>query len=377
MKEPILIVSVDFPPHTDGVSTVSQELAERLTKYGKKIVAIGPASPGDRAYDKRQKFPVIRTAWYEFGYLRFIPLLFASIYAVIRYRIKLILAMNIAYGGAVSCFLFRPLGIKYVLWAYGYEFCKFKKNFFLNSLYKRIYSDSEKIFAISHFVKRRLIEFGIPESKIGLIFPGTSPEKYYPQEAPDWFKEKIGLKDKKILLSVSRLIERKGHDAVIKSLPSLLSKFPDLVYLIVGKGPMRGHLEQLANGLGLNSQVRFLGHVTEEELLHLYNSCDIFVMPSREIEEKGDVEGFGIVYLEANACGKPVIGGRSGGCGEAIIDGETGILVDPLDVEGISQAIDKFLSDKKLAKRLGENGRQRVLKELNWNNYVKKFLQII
>jgi phosphatidylinositol alpha-1,6-mannosyltransferase len=377
MKEPILIISVDFPPHTDGVSTVAKELAERLAGYGKKIVAIGPVSAGDEEYDKKQNFIVIRTLWYELGYLRFIPLLFASIYAVTRYRIKLILAMNIAYGGIISYFLFRPFGIKYILWAYGYEFCKFQINFFLHNLYKKIYLNAEKIFSISHFVKDRLIQFGIPEERIGLIFPGTSPEKYFPAEVPLEFKKNYGLENRKIILSVSRLIERKGFDMVIRSVPVLLKKFPNLVYLVVGNGPLRQPWEALVSELNLNSSVRFLGRISNEELFYLYNACDIFIMPSREIEEKGDVEGFGIVYLEANACGKPVIGGRSGGCGEAILDGQTGILVDPLSVEEVVHAIDRLLSEPALARTLGENGRQRVLKELNWDNYVKKFLQEI
>ncbi len=121
----------------------------------------------------------------------------------------------------------------------------------------------------------------------------------------------------------------------------------------------------------------FAGEVKEEEIPLYYMACDLFIMPSYEIKEKGDVEGFGIAYLEANACGKPVIGGRSGGVTDAVIDGETGLLIDPLNINQIAEALIKLLTNSGLARKLGEEGRRRIKKELNWRKIAQEIREII
>ena len=122
------------------------------------------------------------------------------------------------------------------------------------------------------------------------------------------------------------------------------------------------------------NQIKFL--FGDDELSKYYRACDVFIMPSREIPERGDAEGFGIVYLEANACGKPVIGGRSGGVPSAILDGVTGLLVNPLSTEEISGSLRKLLLNNELAKKLGANGRMRVEEELNWDIIANKIQQV-
>ncbi len=372
-KTKILIVSVDFPPHTDGVSTVAHELASRMSRAGEQIIVIGPQAKGAKEYDSLQKFKVIRTPWYEFGYLRLLPILFVMPWVILRYRISIVIPMNIAYGGVIAYLFSRILGFKYAMWAYGYEFGKFEKNKFMHNLYLKIYNNAMFVAAITEFVKARLIKFGVIEEKITLIKPGTDHQKYYPIKIADDFKEKYNLSGKKVVLSVGRLVERKGFDMVIRAMPEIIRVHPDVVYVLVGGGPFRQSLENLANVLSIEKYIRFAGRVPDEELFKFYNLCDIFVMPSRTLEDRGDIEGFGIVYLEANACEKPVIGGKSGGVTEAIEDGITGLLVDPFNKDEIAQVIIKLLSDRELAQRLGKNGRKRVVEELNWQRAVELF----
>jgi len=360
------MITVDFPPHQDGVSTVAREIAGYLAEKGWSLSVMGPADKGAREFDARQNYPVIRTPGYHWGYLRFFPLLLYLPFVMFRYRVRRIIAMNIAYGGILSYLLSLLFRIPYITFAYGFEFCKFEKNFFLRRLYLAIYRRSRRVIAISRFVRRRLIEFGVPAEKIVILSPAVDPEKFYPASVPEKLRLRYKCQGRKILLSVSRLVKRKGHDVVIKALPRVRSVVPRILYLVVGVGPEERNLRRLVSEVGVEDCVAFLNAVPDEELLHLYNLSDVFIMVSREIEDEGQVEGFGIVYLEANACGKPVIGGRSGGVEDAILNGATGLLVEPLDSGEIAQAIIKLFTDPDYAEELGKNGRRRVEEELNW-----------
>ena len=199
-------------------------------------------------------------------------------------------------------------------------------------------------------------------SKMQLIYPAVDPERFKPLDAA------MVRSGRRVILSVSRLVERKGQDQVIRALPSVLVKVPQAEYWIVGEGPMRPSLERLAQELGLEEKVQFLGVLNSEQLVPMYNQCDVFAMPSKECQDSGHVEGFGIVFLEANACGKPVIGGRSGGMPEAIEEGKSGLLVDPENSRELADALTRLLTDSTLAAELGAYGRQRVLTQLNWHS---------
>jgi phosphatidylinositol alpha-1,6-mannosyltransferase len=159
---------------------------------------------------------------------------------------------------------------------------------------------------------------------------------------------------------------------VIKALPVILRSIPDVTYLIVGDGPYRTNLERLAESLGLRGSVIFAGHVEAEILPECLAICDVFVMTSRAHPDRCDVEGFGLVYLEANACGKPVIGGRSGGVIDAVKHESTGLLVDPLDANDVAHAVIRLLKDRDYARRLGEQGMRRVHGEFTWHHVAER-----
>src|SRR5262249_30414488 len=147
---------------------------------------------------------------------------------------------------------------------------------------------------------------------------------------------------KQILLTVARLDARKGHETVLNALPEVLKRHPDTVYIIVGDGPERSKLEELTKSLNLTAHVKFAGRVSEADLLAYYHACNLFVQPNRRMPD-GDDEGFGLVFIEAGACCKPVIGGRSGGVPEAIQEGVTGLLVDGNSVKQTQDAIVRLL----------------------------------
>jgi len=378
MQTSTLIVSVDFPPHKDGVSTVSGELAEKLTRLGKKIVVVGPYEKGVKDFDRKLPFKVYRTPFYNLGYIRFIPIAIITSFLLLKYKVNAVFSMNIAYSGICSFFLSKIFRFKYISFAYGYEFRKVKNNPILRNLYLKIYRDSKAIFAISNYVLQKLIEFGVDSQKIKLVHPGTDPDKFYPSKVSDSDYRRYNISENsKVILTVGRLVERKGHDMVIKAMPYIIAKFPNALYFIAGDGPQRKKLERLTNDLKVSKYIRFLGKVSDRELLKLYNMCSLFIMPSREIKNQGQVEGFGIVYLEANACSKPVIASCSGGIEDCVIDGYNGIIINPLDLEDIKNVTIKLLEDKELREKLGAQGRQRVLDEFNWSNFVNSVFDIV
>ena len=175
--------------------------------------------------------------------------------------------------------------------------------------------------------------------------------------------------DAPVLLTVSRLVEYKGIQRVIEAMPRILHEIPNTRYVVVGDGGYRDELSRLAQESPARDAIVFLGSVTDAQKFACYDRCAVFVMPSEE-------EGFGIVFLEANAFGKPVIGGDVMGVPEAIVNGETGLLVDPYDVDAIADAVIRLLRDPGEARRLGENGRRRVEREFTWRASAERFLTL-
>ena len=236
---------------------------------------------------------------------------------------------------------------------------------------------AECIQTIATFGKTVLSQIGVPENRITIITPGidiaktTSEIKIDPVIASR-------LTGKRVLLTVGRLLPRKGQDMVIRALPQLINKHPDLRYVMVGCGypPKRKeYCEQLARELGVQDFVMALGDLDNAAVAWLYHACEIFVMANRTMSD-GNTEGYGIVFLEAGAWGKPVIGGRAGGAVDAVDDGVTGLLVDGAHVDDIAHAISKLLSDRELAMRMGEAGRQKAFRN-GWDLKATQYLEMI
>jgi phosphatidylinositol alpha-1,6-mannosyltransferase len=176
----------------------------------------------------------------------------------------------------------------------------------------------------------------------------------------------LGLESKPVLLTLARLVRRKGIDLVLRCIPGLLSKYPDLHYLVAGEGPEKDSLQTLAHVLGIGGHVHFIGQTGEITKWALYEMCDAFVMPNRLLDGT-DWEGFGIVFLEAALSGKPAIGGKNGGVPEAIEDGVTGLLVDPEDMSALSAAIASLLGNDRMREEMGAHAVQRARSQFEWS----------
>lgn len=232
-------------------------------------------------------------------------------------------------------------------------------------------SRSQAIYAVSEHTAR-LVRDRLPRAKVGVIPPGCDTSRFFPQEVNrKSFWESLGVPtDAPIILTVGRLAARKGHLTVLAALEQVKSGFH---WVVAGHGAFHGVVRQAVQSSPARSRVTFLPHLPDERMPSLYNASDLFVLvPGERRTEKGlDSEGFGLVYLEAGACGKPSIGSISGGSGEAVLDGRTGLLVPPDDPGALRTALSHLLDDMSLRERLGAAALLHA-RNLGWNRFAKR-----
>lgn len=344
-----------------------------LASLGHEVTVVAPRLPNTDAFDRTEPVRVLRYGGYRLGWLRLLPLMKAA-WPHARCA-DLILPINVAYGGLLAYFARKP----YVALAYAYEFLKFQRVPPAAAFLRRIYAKARKVVAISAFTREQLVGFGVKSDHITVIHPGAPAPRPLPPERLAEVRHRFVLNDGPVILAVGRLIARKNHRTLVCALPRVLERFPKAVLVIAGQGPLTYVITREAWRCGVRNQVRLLAGLTDEDIAALYQVCDVFALPTGDgllQERRGQVEGFGLVFVEANAYGKPVVAGRSGGVVDAVLDGETGLLVEPNDPDAVADAICTILQDADLARRLGENGRRRVERELNWTVFTKRLLEV-
>jgi len=357
-----LLVTFDYPPMVGGISTVFGILCQRAAR--EDTVVLAPAGRGDAAFDAgvpahTVRFPVVRGKGLAAKLLNAASgaLWFAAVVA--KHRPARVIAAQIRRAGFLADTWSRLTGRPFDLWVYGGE----TSSDFTSSRrgarqVHRILRSARTIFSISPFTTRMMIEFGRTAGSI-VEMPLGVREDLRPAPKDPGYVERLGLDDKLVFLTVGRLIERKGVDTMLRALAGVGDGLPPWHYLVVSDGPYRGALEELSATLGLQDRVTFTGFVDDDEIPVYYNLCDVFAMPNREVKSDTgsslSVEGFGMVFVDAAACGKPVIAGRSGGAVDALDDGVNGILVEPGDVDSLRQALLR-LADPDLRARMGAAG---------------------
>lgn len=209
---------------------------------------------------------------------------------------------------------------------------------------KWVLKGSNTLICNSTNTKNLLIDhWQVSPSKIEVINPGVDVDQFKAEPADNAFKEKMNWTDRFVCLTVGRLQRRKGHDKMIEAIPELIKTIPNVTYAIVGNGDQLDHLRAKAKALEVEQYVQFLSEIDDAELIQCYQQCDLFILPNRA--DGNDIEGFGMVLAEAQACGKPVIAGKSGGTADALQDGKTGVLVDCTDPTNIASAVIKMNED--------------------------------
>lgn len=369
----ILIPTADYPPIEGGIASVALQVSRCLATLGHEVTVVAPRFAEMEAFDAAEPVRVIRYRGYGLGWFRWFPMM-AAAWPHAR-RADLILPINIAYGGPLAYASGRP----YIALAYAYEFLKFARVASIAGILHRIYANARKVVAISTFTRDKLVAFGVSPARIEIIHPGAPTPRISTPEELAALRYRFVLDTGPVILAVGRLISRKGHRILIQAMPQILERFPEAIVVIAGRGPLAYAITQEAWRCGVRNQVRLLAGLGDDDIAGLYQICDVFALPTGEESapsRRGQVEGFGLVFAEANSYGKPVVAGRSGGVADAVIDGETGFLVDPADPNAVADAICTLLADPGLAKRLGENGSRRVETELNWMAFTKRLLDM-
>jgi phosphatidylinositol alpha-1,6-mannosyltransferase len=209
------------------------------------------------------------------------------------------------------------------------------------------------------------------------IAPGIDTEHFSPQPKAATLRAELGLANKKVIVSVGRLVHRKGQDTLVEAMPQILSALPDAHLLFIGEGPYKDYLVKRADALGVSHAISFIGRIQYAELPRYICVGDIFAMPSRSRLAGLEVEGLGIVYLEASACGLAVIGGKSGGAPDAVLEGETGFAVDGTSSHDVAEAAIRLLKNPELAEQMGARGRQWIIDEWRWELWATRFASLL
>jgi phosphatidylinositol alpha-1,6-mannosyltransferase len=362
----LLISGTYFPPQTGGISRMMEQIC--LALGPDRVVCLTGVRENAQDLRRLGRIKVYRRplAFAQNKIIQGATLAFTFLEIILRYRPR-VLQLASCQEGHLVLFLRRWFDVPFVIYAHG------------NEVLEAMHSKWEKprlalkqasfVLANSKYTANLVQAMGVRPEAIKVIPLGCDIEKFQPLALDAKLRERL-VGDRTagpIVLTVGNLVERKGHDMIIRALPAISKEVPGVTYVIVGDGPYRKNLERLASSLGVGNHIVFAGRVTDEDLPKFYALSDVFAMPSRMRPGSNDVEGFGIVFLEASASGKPVVAGRSGGMEDAVLHGITGLLVDPADEEDIARTLVDLLTDDELRARLGKQGRDRVQKEYTWD----------
>jgi phosphatidylinositol alpha-1,6-mannosyltransferase len=372
-KSPAHVILYEFlPPSDGGIAQMAWGMAHELHRRGLRVALCGfRGLLRDPMY---RGSPLLLFGLPRFGWKHFKDLyclaLAVRLFACFGRRVVL---YSLTWKtGRVFAAMAKLLGWKLVLFAIGNEVTR-QMGGKKEGIMRRTFAAADAVVSLSGYTASRLAPLGIRDSFVNN--PGIDPALFRPLDTGAC-KKKFGWEGRQIVLTAARVVARKGQDVVVQALAALAAEFPECRYVIAGGGAEQemARLRELAAENKVADRVVFTGYVQEADKVALYNACDVYVMVSRHEQEEKDIEGFGITFLEAGGCGKPVIGGRSGGIPDAIEDGVSGFLVDPSDHAAVANCLKRLLADAALRQRMGSAGRSRVEQLFTWEKYATRML---
>jgi phosphatidylinositol alpha-1,6-mannosyltransferase len=372
----VLLVTNDLGPRAGGIETFVLGLIEGLPKDS--LIIYTSSQKGDKAFDAQllEKFGAV--------VIRDRAKMLLPTPRITRKAVKILKQQqikNVWFGAAAPLALMaeklRSAGASNIVaLTHGHEVW-WAKIPILKSLLKKIIKDVDHLGYLGDFTKGEIAKISNQPQKFLQIAPGIDTEHFAPKSARGDLIEKYRLDGRRVIVSVGRLVHRKGQDELVKAMPKILEQFPDAILLFVGEGPIKQMLFNSAKQLGVLPKVVFAGRVSHHDLPDYICLGEIFAMPVRSRFSGLEVEGLGIVYLEASACGLPVIVGNSGGAVDAVLDQKTGLLVDGTKSDQIAQSICELLANPERAKQMGQAGRDWVIKNWQLSNWSEKFNKVL
>lgn len=359
-----LIVTNDFPPRPGGIQTFVHALATRRPLGS--VVVYAPAWRGAAAFDAEQPYPVHRHP----------TSLMLPVPTVARRAAELIRTYgcdSVMFGAAAPLALLGPAlrragAVRLVGLTHGHE-TGWAMLPGARQMLHRIGEVTDTVTYLGEYTRVRLARALSADaaSRMARLAPGVDEGLFRRGAGGAEIRARYGLGARPVVVCVSRLVPRKGQDALLHAWPHVLRRVPDARLLLVGGGPYRGELESLAGRLGVRDSVHLTGSVPWPELPAHFDAGDVFAMPCRTRRRGLDVEGLGMVYLEASATGLPVVAGDSGGAPDAVLDGETGFVVPGRSVRDLAVRLIELLTDPDRARAMGEKGRSWVEREWRWD----------
>jgi phosphatidylinositol alpha-1,6-mannosyltransferase len=354
-----LLVTNDFPPKIGGIQTFVEGLW--CSMPSERVAVLAPRWEGAEAYDAAAPFRVVRDQE------RFMwpgPNLRRKVLGLVdELSIEAVL-----FGDAFPLARLGPdlaaRGLPYLVMAHGFDFWLSTMPG-TNAWLRRVTARASRVPVCSAFIGKT-VRTAVPDHvPVSVLTPGVDIERFRPDLRTDDIRERLGIGRRPLVVCVSRLVTRKGQDVLIRGMRRVRRRVPEAALLIVGGGPAEARLRRMATEAPSGS-VYFAGQVPAEDLPRYYAVGDVFAMPCRNRWSGLEVEGWGIVFVEAAACGRPVIVGDSGGARETLVDGETGFLVDGDHVAEVADAVARLLEDPPLAGQMGKAGRSWVEQEHTW-----------
>ena len=377
----ILLMTEVFPPQTGGSGRWFWEIYRRLEPSETFILA--GAQPGDAKFDRTHSLNIQRASM-SFPTWGVASRSGLACYRQLAKRVERMIEAHkpdqlhcgkVLPEGFVAWWLKRKLSIPYLVYVHGEELNIAAGSRELSWMTRRVLRSAERVIANSENTAGLLRDdWGVSEEQLRVLHPGVDIDRFCPAERDLAVRGQLGWNDRPVILTVGRLQKRKGQDQLIRALPKLIDTYPDILYSIVGDGPERDALDRLVAELGVGEFVDFRGEVSDAEMVSCYQQCDIFALPNRTVD--GDFEGFGMVLLEAQACGRPVIAGASGGTNEAMCDGQTGYVVNCASMSELCEMSDDLLADRDQRASMGRLGREWTTANFGWNSLAAKALEM-
>jgi phosphatidyl-myo-inositol dimannoside synthase len=355
----ILIPAYDFKPLLGGVANYGHELAVQFSKCA-RVHVVSRKLDGMEEFDQDLPYKITRIRTPQSALLS-IPLFARILRALIRAQPPdAVFCPTWLPDGAACRWAVGNMPTPYFVAAHGTEvfdnFASIRnsvRTVLTRRLKRKVFQQANKVFPVSNYTRDAVLkETPGNEHKVVTVHNGVNPVMFKKTAVRADLEAKYRTRGTRILLTVTRLYSYKGVDRMLESMPAISRCIPGVQYLVVGEGPDLPRLQQLTTRLGLEGRVKFLGRMAFSEIVELYNLADLFVLLSRE--EPPDVEGFGLVFLEAAACGLPSVGGRSGGIPDAIEEGQSGWLVDPCNTQEIAATIIDLLKSPERLQRASE-----------------------
>lgn len=369
----VLLVTNDFPPRQGGIQSFVHGMATRLPT--EHLVVYSSTSPGAAAFDRDQPFPVVRD---RTSMLLPTPRVARRAASIAReHDCDAVLFGAAAPLGLLAEGLKRRTGIRQaVAITHGHE-VGWAKLPVARGLLHRIAEHTDIVTYLTDYTRHRLAPVVGKVTDLRQLTFGIDIDEFSPEVDGEGMRRRHGLGDAPVVVCVSRLVPRKGQDSLIDAFGVVRRAVPDARLLLVGGGPYEKHLRARIAARGLDDVVVVTGSVPRDELANYYAAGDVFAMPCRTRRRGLDVEGLGVVYLEASATGLPVIAGDSGGAPEAVRDGETGYVVPGGDTETLSKRLVELLTDDDLAARLGKTGRDWMCTRWTWPHLADRLAQML